>query len=377
MEISVRSYLTAGVAAVVGATAIGLSPAQSAPALPSVALPASTVAEIALTGTSIPWETIAAVVQAISSGGSLQEGVTALIGSIGAEFAREALPIVTAAAGDVVKYVGTALAELLSGPDAPQIDFEAIIAAATAAISAGNLPGAVQALASGLSAPLTQIGQVLFTPEFQDFVFGKVGSVLGALPEILRAAVETVVGIDIKPLIDALSGLLGGIFPAASVVAAPRALAAAAAPAEVPAAVAESVAAPAAPVEAPAAPAPDTTPASDAAPDAAPADDTAPDAAPAADNEAPAVEAPAAEAPAVEAPAAEAPATEVVEATEVESPEIEALAPEIVAPETTSAAATKAAAPQAAEPQDDAPAATPRGAKPGPRHSSQAKSARG
>ena len=76
MEISIRSYLTAGMAAVVGATAIGLAPALPAPTLRAAELPVSTVAEIALTGTSIPWETIASVVQAISSGGSLQAGMT-------------------------------------------------------------------------------------------------------------------------------------------------------------------------------------------------------------------------------------------------------------------------------------------------------------
>lgn len=386
MDISVRSYLTAGVAAAVGATAIGLAPTQPAPTLHAVALPVSTVAEIALTGTSIPWETIAAVVQAISSGGSLQDGVTALISSIGTEFVRQALPVVTAAAGDVVKFVGATLAELLSGPDAPQIDFEAIMQAASEAINAGNLPGAVQALVSGLSAPLTQISQVLFTPEFQAFVIDKVGSVLGAVPEILRAAVETVVGIDIKPLIDALSGLIGGILPAAVVVAAPRVLAAAAGPVDVPAAVVESVAAeaPAAtgPEAAPAeAPAGEATPAADATPAEAPAGDgpageeaPAADAAPAADPDADPAEVPAGEdgAAADDAPAADAIEDLADEPTKTQTSALDAAAPEAADP-----ANTGTAAPETTESADAGHTASSRASKAGPRHSSAAKSAAG
>jgi len=358
MDVSVRSYLTAGMAAVVGATAISLSPVHTAPALRAAELPASTVAEIALTGTSIPLETIAAIVKAISSGGSLQAGVTSLINSIGAEFVKEAVPVVTAAAGEAVKYLGTALAELLSGPEAPQIDFPALLAAVSAAIAAGNVSGAVQALTSGLSAPLTQISQVLFTPEFQAFVMGKVGDVLGALPQILQAAVQTVLGIDIKPLIDAISGLLGGIAPAASLVAAPRLPAAAAEPAPLSAAEV-----PAAVVEADVAPADDSaakTPAVETKPEAAPVAQAAPEAAPAAE---------AAEVPAVEVPAAETAETTV--ATEVATAALDVAALETVAPVT--AAAT---APEAAASADPAPAPASRGAKPGPRgHAAAAKSA--
>lgn len=354
MDISVRSYLTAGVAAVVGTTAIGLVPAQHAPDLRAVALPAPVVAEIALTGTSIPWETIAAVVKALSSGGSLQAGLSSLITSIGTEFAKEALPVITAAAGDVVKFVGAALADLLIGGGV-QIDIEKVIEAATAAIAAGNIGGAVQALTSGLSATVGQITKVLFTPEFQDFVIAKAGTVLGALPEILRTAVQNVVGLDIKPLIDMLSDLISKIIPgvtlpAATLTAGPRALAAAA----VPVAVVDTVTAispapadvPAAPEAAPAAPADDAaakTPAeapADAAPETAPVTDVAPE---------------------------PAPVTEV-DADLPVVPDVEVPA-ETVAPVTTSSAeASQAVA------ASDAPASLTRTAKTGARHSS-AKSA--
>lgn len=336
MEISVRSYLTAGMAAVVGATAISLAPLQPAPALQASGLPASAVAEITLTGTSIPWDTILTVVKALSSGGSLQAGVTSLISAVGTEFAKEALPVVTAFAGDVVMYVGGALADLFTGPDAPQIDLAAILATATAAITAGNISGAVTALTSGLSVPLSQITKVLFTPEFQAFITGKVGTVLGALPEILRSAVQTVVGIDIKPIIDLLSGLITKILPAAST--APRALSAAAQAA--PVVVSLTTITPAAAADVPA----------------------APEAAPAAPAEAPAVKAeaaPAAEAVPVAQDATEAaPAAEVVEAT----PAVETPAVETVAPVESSLAVTA----EAVDSAEAGPVVT-RAAKPAPR----------
>jgi hypothetical protein len=321
MEISVRSYLTAGTAAVVGAAAIGLSPAMPAPDLRAAAV----VAEIALTGTSVPWESVIAVVKALSTGGSLQGGITSLISSIGTEVAKEALPIVTAAAGDVVKYIGTALGGLISGGGV-QIDIQKVIEAATAAITAGNIGDAVKALTSGLSASVGQISKVLFTPEFQSFVIGKAGTVLGALPEILRSAVQKIVGLDIKPLIDMLSGLLSKIIPGvtlpAAVVAAPRALAAAAAPAAVastlavPAAAAAETAPAAAPeaVAAPAAPAQDSS-AKAPVGESTPAAKSAPESAPPAEVSVPAVEA-APEATAV----ADVPAVEVPEAVAPTSP---------------------------------------------------------
>lgn len=340
MEISVRSYLTAGMAAVVGATAISLAPLQPAPALRASGLPASAVAEITLTGTSIPWDTILTLVKALSSGGSLQAGVTSLISAVGTEFAKEALPVVTAFAGDVVTYVGGALADLFTGPGAPQIDLAAILATATAAITAGDFSGAVKALTSGLSEPLSQISQVLFTPEFQAFITGKVGTVLGALPEILRSAVQTVVGIDIKPIIDLLSGLLTKILPAASTVTAPRALA---------------VAAQAAPVVV------GLTAIKPAAAADVPAVSVAPEAAPA---EAPAAKVEAESAPEAAADAAPAatPAAEVVDAT----PAAETVAP---------VASSPAVGLEAADSTDAAPVVT-RLAKPGPRgHASAPKAA--
>lgn len=362
MEISVRSYLTAGVAAVVGATAIGLAPAPSIPAIRAAELPAPMVAEIALTGTSIPWDTIVQVVQALSSGGSIQGVVTSLISEVGTEFVRQAMPIVTAVAGDVVKYLGAALADLFTGPDAPAIDFPAIISAAVEAVQSGDFPTAVRTLTSALSAPLTQIGQVLFTPDFQAFLMDKVGTVLGALPEVLRAAVQTVTGIDLKPLLDSLGGLLGGLLPAASTLTAGHAVAAAAAaPAALQSAGSALVETADAPTIDPVktvAPEQDSSlKAATAGPESAPAAESspAPEAAPAAAPEsAPADSAPVADTPAVdpEPPVAADDSTATVEvpaAPEVEAP----AAPESDAPTTTATGQTATAV-------DEAPSAPTR-----------------
>ena len=350
MEISVRSYLTAGTAAVVGAAAIGLSPALPAPDLRAAALPAPVVAEIALTGTTVPWEAIIAVVKALSTGGSLQGGITSLIGSIGTEFAKEALPVVSAFAGDVVKYLATTV---LTGPG---IDLQAVLTTVAAAIASGNIGGVVKALTSGLSVSLSQITKLLFTPEFESFIVTKAGTVLGALPEILRSAVQKVVGIDIKPLVDLLAGLISkilpGVLPGAAVTA-PRALAAAAVSA--PAVVSLAAPAAAAAVEAPAAPEAVAAPAAPASSDKAAATESAP-AAQSAPESAPAAEA----APAVEV------APEVTAVTEV---------PAVAASDPVTSVSTSAAEASAA-PEESAPApARKRLTKSGARGGDAAKSA--
>lgn len=351
MEISVRSYLTAGVAAVVGATAIGLAPTPSLPTIRAAELPATMATEIALTGTSIPWDTIVEVVKTLSGGGSLQGVVTSLIGEVGTEFVHQAMPLVTAVAGDVVKYLGAALADLFSGPNAPQIDFPAIVDAAVEAVKSGDFSTAVKTLTAGLSAPLTQIGQVLFTPDFQAFLMTKVGTVLGALPELLRSAVQTVVGIDLKPLIDALGGVLGGLFPAASTLTAGPAAAALAVAAPLAAA---SVSAPVV-AEAPAPEAPEAPAAEAPAAEGPVADapEAAAKAAPAAEVVAPAAEPEAAAAPITTVEEIEAPVVAEVEASVVAEIEAPAAVEDAVAHVTTAAEETAA-------PADAAPAAPTR-----------------
>ena len=70
--ISVRSYLTVGTAAVVGAGAIALTPALPGQPLSPAALPAPAIAEIALTGFSLPATDIIGVLQTLGGlGGTI------------------------------------------------------------------------------------------------------------------------------------------------------------------------------------------------------------------------------------------------------------------------------------------------------------------
>lgn len=235
MQISVRSYLTAGMTAVVGASAIALTPALPSPALQSVQLPAPAIAEIALTGTSIPWEQIWTLLQTVGTGGSLSNIVNIVFGAVGTEFATQALPLVTATLTDVTTYLGAALNDVLHGSGALQIDLPGIFAGVGTALSHGDLPGALQTLTGGLSAPITHVVQTVFGPDFQAFLVNKAGTVLGALPELLRSAVQKVLGLDIKPVTDAIAKILSGLVPSVpSAASVPVALAAAAVPTIVP-----------------------------------------------------------------------------------------------------------------------------------------------
>lgn len=257
MEISARSYLTAGMAAVVGAGAIAMAPALPSATLHSVALPAPTVAEIALTGTSLPLEQIWTLVQTLGTGGSLSDIVNGAFGAVGTEFITEAMPLVTAVATDVAGYLGSALTGVIgSGGLLP--DFPGILSGVGASLGAGDFPGALKAVNDGLSAPLTRVVQTVFGADFQAFLTGKVGTVLGALPEILRSAVQKVLGLDIKPVTDAISAALSNLLPAPAPAAAVALAAVEAAPtvaSDIPAIRPTEQSAPAVVAEAPAAPA--------------------------------------------------------------------------------------------------------------------------
>lgn len=211
MQISARSYLTAGITSAIAASAIAIAPPLPDTALRGVELPTSVVTEIALTGTSLPWQQIWTAVQGIGSGG-LSGLAEVVFSAVGTEFASQAWPLVTAAATDVAKYLGGALAAALA-PGALQIDFRGLLATAGAALGAGDLPTALQTLTGGVFAPVTAAVKNVFGPEFQTFLSTRVGSVLGALPELLRSAVQKVLGIDIKPATDALATALAGLLP--------------------------------------------------------------------------------------------------------------------------------------------------------------------
>ncbi|MCB1264200.1 MAG: hypothetical protein KDB56_06345 [Mycobacterium sp.] len=233
--ISVRSYLTVGTAAVVGAGAIALTPALPGQPLSPAALPAPAIAEIALTGFSLPATDIIGVLQTLGGLGGSIDGLLSvflpdqLINAVFTEIAGQALPLLTTAAGDVLGYLGTAVTGLLVGPDSIPArigaaigDIPTVLTSAVAALSAGDLATAVQTVTTGLAAPLTEVGQTLAdaAEAFQDFLNSELNTVVNALPGIILAAIQTVVGGNVATTLESitstLSGLLGGLLPAAA-----------------------------------------------------------------------------------------------------------------------------------------------------------------
>ena len=242
--ISVRSYLTAGTAAVVGASAIALSPVAPGSGPAPIDLPVPAPAAVALTGVTLPLTDVIGVLQTLGGlGGSLTEVLGGFlpqqfINDIVAEVLNQATPVLTTAAGEVVGYLGTALTGLLIGPDsiparvgAALVDVPVVLASAVEALSIGDIASAVETATTGLSAPLTEVGQTIADAgqAFQEFLVGKLNETVGALPGILFAAIEAVFGdtfqTSLDTVTDALSGLFGGLLPAADSVDVPAAAA--------------------------------------------------------------------------------------------------------------------------------------------------------
>lgn len=243
--ISVRSYLIAGTAAVVGAGAIALTPVPQSPDVSPAALPSAPVAEIALTGVTLPLTDVIGVLQTLGGLGGSLTGVLGgflpqqFIDDVVAEVLNQATPLMTTAAGEVFDYLGAALSGLLVGPDsiparlgAAVGNIPAALAAAVQALSTGDIAGAVQAVTVGLAAPLTAVGRSIedASQSFQNFLVSELNGVVGALPGILLSAIQTVFGNTIQASIDtitdALSGLFGGLLPAAGLPTGPGAAAA-------------------------------------------------------------------------------------------------------------------------------------------------------
>lgn len=242
MQISVRSYLTAGTAAVVGAGAIALTPVLPAAVSPA-ALPAPVVAEVALSGLSLSLTDVIGLLDGLGIGGVVPDFLTALpsllptdiVTAVVTEFVNQASPLVLVAAGEVFDYLSAAVAGLISGPDSIPARFGDALAAIPATLvsavgflGTGDLATAVQTATEGLSGPAAGITAVLTEAgaAFQDFLTTEFTGLVTALPGVLWSAVQTVITNNVQSLIDsisgALSGLLGGLVPGAgaSVVAA-------------------------------------------------------------------------------------------------------------------------------------------------------------
>ena len=262
MEISVRSYLTAGTVAVVGAGAIALAPVVPAAGPAALGVPAPAVAEVTLTAFSFSLSDVLGLLGNFGIGGALPDVLGSLpsllpsdiVTAVVTEFVNQAGPLVTSAAWEALGYLGTAVTGLLIGPDSIPSRFggalaniPVVLATAVGSLTTGDIAGALQTITTGLAAPITGITQAITdaAEAFQTYLATEFNDLLGALPGVLLSAVQTVLGGNLQSLIDsiggALSGLFGGLIPAASVRAASAVADVPAAAAAVPASVSVSI----------------------------------------------------------------------------------------------------------------------------------------
>ncbi|HPY25849.1 MAG: hypothetical protein QG671_3469 [Actinomycetota bacterium] len=243
MQITMRSYLTAGTVAVVGAGAIAMTPVvMDAP----LAVPVPAVAEVSLTGLGLSLTDVVGLLQGFGIGGALPDFLTSLpsllptdiVTAVITEFVNQASPLVLAAAGEVFDYLGAAIAGLISGPDSIPARFGDALAAipqtvvaAFEALGSGDLATALQTITDVLAGPVSGIAAVLSeaTQAFEEFLTTEFNGLITTLPAVLFSAVQTVLSGNLQSLIDtlgdALSGLLGGLIPGAGASAVPAAAA--------------------------------------------------------------------------------------------------------------------------------------------------------
>ena len=238
MQISVRSKLTAGLAAatVVGATV--LAPVGSVGAH-AVAVPPPVVAEFTLTALTVSYSDLVGLLQTLGLGGVIPDISGLLpadfVNAIATEFISQAIPLVTSAVSSLVGYVGTAISDLVIGPNSIPVRFgtalggiPTVVLSAVQSLGTGDVPTALETLSTGLVAPITSIGQAIAEAgqNLQAYLTAQINGLVSALPVTFLAAVQSVIGNNVQSVLDsirnAISSLTGGLIPpAASVSAAP------------------------------------------------------------------------------------------------------------------------------------------------------------
>ncbi len=247
MQISVRSKLTAGLAAatVVGATV--LAPVGSVGAH-AVAVPPPVVAEFTLTALTVSYSDLVGLLQTLGLGGVIPDISGLLpadfVNAIATEFISQAIPLVTSAVSSLLGYVGTAISDLVIGPNSIPVRFgtalggiPTVVLSAVQSLGTGDVPTALETLSTGLVAPITSIGQAIAEAgqNLQAYLTAQINGLVGALPVTFLAAVQSVIGNNVQSVLDsirnAISALTGGLIPpAASASAAPGLAAARVAP---------------------------------------------------------------------------------------------------------------------------------------------------
>ena len=230
MQISVRSHLTAGMVAVVGAGAIAMTPVVMPATTALSATPVTAVADVQLAAFS--FSDVLGILQTLGLGGALPD-VTSLIPSniltaAVTEFVSEVTPVLTGAATDTLAYVTSAVAGLIVGPDSVLArivgaagNIPTVLTTAVQSLSTGNVAAAIQTVVTGLIAPVTAISQAIndAVMSFQTFVTTKLSTIAAALPNILLASIQKVVsgnmGSVVTAVQSALSSWLSGLVPAA------------------------------------------------------------------------------------------------------------------------------------------------------------------
>ena len=238
MQISVRSKLTAGLAAatVVGATV--LAPVGSVGAH-AVAVPPPVVAEFTLTALTVSYSDLVGLLQTLGLGGVIPDISGLLpadfVNAIATEFISQATPLVTSAVSSLLGYVGTAISDLVIGPNSIPVRFgtalggiPTVVLSAVQSLGTGDVPTALETLSTGLVAPITSIGEAIAEAgqNLQAYLTAQINGLVGALPVTFLAAVQSVIGNNVQSVLDsirnAISALTGGLIPpAASVSAAP------------------------------------------------------------------------------------------------------------------------------------------------------------
>jgi hypothetical protein len=238
VQISVRSKLTAGLAAatVVGATV--LTPVGSVGAH-AVAVPPPVVAEFTLTALTVSYSDLVGLLQTLGLGGVIPDISGLLpadfVNAIATEFISQAIPLVTSAVSSLLGYVSTAISDLVIGPNSIPVRFgtalggiPTVVLSAVQSLGTGDVPTALETLSTGLVAPITSIGQAIAEAgqNLQAYLTAQINGLVSALPVTFLAAVQSVIGNNVQSVLDsirnAISSLTGGLIPpAASVSAAP------------------------------------------------------------------------------------------------------------------------------------------------------------
>lgn len=224
MQISLRSQLIAGTAAIVGASAIAITPVTTAHMnLPTVKVP--TAAQVALVGFDSPiselLDTLSLVNWDLFSTVPDDNLPWSPYGGMLPEFIYTALPIISQLGYNGVDYLDvgvTAGNQAAYGISEAVWNLPGAVITATKQLFTGDVAGALATLTAATIDPIkTAIGEVISAGTYVvSNIAGNLTSVLATLPGIAKGLVNTVVGI-VKATIGTVTAIFTGTFDAIKV----------------------------------------------------------------------------------------------------------------------------------------------------------------